>query len=263
MKKALLVFFVTVIILIIALAAHGAYWLFQNSKSKPLVPTATLEAVPEKVTKNTDVLTVDIAYPTVPGTGKEVEDVNTSIKAEIDKRIAAFEIEAKDSMNAEIDLPKDIKSSVIGSPSVEEKNARYVSIYMGMEWYLRGSAHPSHTIDTYIFDYQNKKVVAVSDLFKQEANYLVLLSKLSKEDLIAQSKQGDMGYMYDEAMVIDGTAPRVNNFSKMLPTKDGIVIYFDEYQVAPYAAGPQQVTIPYAKLKEIINPDGVIGTYKQ
>ncbi len=247
--------------LIVGLVIYGAYRLFQHSKPETVTPTTTAEVEVKKVTKSTDTISVDVTYPNVSGTGKEIEDTNLILRSDIDKRIASFEIEAEDSMNADIDLPKDIKSSVIGSPSIEEKNARYVSLFMGMEWYNRGAAHPSHTIDTYIYDYQNKKLVTVSDLFKQGSNYLTVLSKLSKEDLIAQSKQGDMGYVYDEAMVTDGTAPRADNFSKILPIKDGLVIYFDEYQVAAYAAGPQQVTIPYGKLKDIISPDGVLGIY--
>ena len=126
---------------------------------------------------------------------------------------------------------------------------------------MRGAAHPSHTIDTYIYDYQEKKLVTIEDLFKVGSPYLATLSKLAKEDLLLQSKEGDLGFIYDEKMVEDGTKPIVNNFSKVLPTDDGLMIYFDEYQVAPYAAGPQQVAIPYAKLRDVIDPKGVLGMY--
>ncbi|RIK32332.1 MAG: hypothetical protein DCC56_00555 [Anaerolineae bacterium] len=36
----------------------------------------------------------------------------------------------------------------------------------------------------------------------------------------------------------------------------GFVITFDEYQVAPYAADPQTVTVPYSELKPLINQQG-------
>jgi hypothetical protein len=36
-------------------------------------------------------------------------------------------------------------------------------------------------------------------------------------------------------------------------------VTFDPYQVAPYAAGPQYVLVPYSALKDIIKADGPIA----
>ena len=238
----------------------------QLTETAPQVsqPVAETSVTTEKIEKNTDVLTVEVTYPTVPtvpGVTQEIKQTNESLKKLVDEKIAEFEKEAVDNTNAELEIPKEVHSTITGGPSVEEQNDRYVSIFMGMEWYLRGAAHPSHTIDTYIYDYKNKTLLKVSDLFKQGSNYLTVLSGLSKEDLLSQSKQGDMGYVYNEEMVSDGTVPSVDNFSRILPTKDGLVVYFNEYQVAPYAAGPQQVVIPYSKLKDIIATEGVLSLY--
>jgi hypothetical protein len=35
-----------------------------------------------------------------------------------------------------------------------------------------------------------------------------------------------------------------------------MLVFFDPYQVAPYAAGPQAVTIPYAALADVADPAG-------
>ena len=244
-------------IFVIALV-YGQFTKTSPQVSQPIVETPVQV---EKIEKNTDVLTVEVTYPTVPGTIQEIKQTNESLKKLMDEKIAEFEKDAVDSTNAELDIPKEVHSTVTGSPSIEEQNERYVSIFVGMEWYLRGAAHPFHTIDTYVYDYQNKKLVTVPDLFKQGVDYVVVLSTLSKEDLKAQLKQGDAEYVYNEEMVREGAAPTKENFSKVLPTKDGLVIYFDEYQVAPYAAGPQQVVIPYAKLKDIIDTESVLGFY--
>jgi hypothetical protein len=42
-----------------------------------------------------------------------------------------------------------------------------------------------------------------------------------------------------------------------------LLITFDEYQVAPYAAGPQKVAIPYSELRALINPQGPLGKLSQ
>lgn len=238
-----------------------AVFFFQKHGIQSSSTNIATQTEQEKMLKNTNALVTNVTFPKIPGNTKDVIFANVFIQGEIIKRIGAFEVDAQDSMKSAVDLSKDIKSSITGSPSIEEKNDRYVAIFMGIEWYLRGSAHPSHTIDTYIYDYQQKKLVEASQLFVRGSDYLKTLSRLSKEGLLAQSKKGDMGYVYDESMVTDGTAPQQENFSKILPLKDGLVVYFDEYQVAPYAAGPQQVIIPYSKLKGIIDPHGPLSRY--
>jgi hypothetical protein len=242
----------TIIIVILALVIGGGYLsMHPKQQSVPVTPT--------RLTVDNDALTASLQYPVIPGEGEAIRAANASIKNAIDIRIQDFQKEANESAALGVGLPDTVKSTINGSPSIEEKNERYVSIFMGAEWYLRGAAHPSHTIDTYIYDYRENKLVTTQDLFILGSDYLPLLSRLSREDLIQQSKEGDLGFTYEEDMLEEGTMPRIENFSHILPTKDGLVVYFDEYQVAPYAAGPQQVVIPYAELKAIIDPSGVLG----
>lgn len=243
------------------LVAFGFYTYNSKDELDEVKVIQTASSTLKKFSKENEIISVNVTYPNILGSSKEITQANDFIKNEIDKKIESFENDAKESSQADIGLPKEIKSTVTGSPAVEESNDRYTSIFMGMEWYLRGSAHPSHSIYTYIYDYKKNSLVSINDLFKNGSDYLTVLSTLSKEDLLLQSKEGDLGYIYDESFVKEGTTPIKDNFAKILPLKDGLAIYFDEYQVAPYAAGPQQVVIPYAKLKDIINPDGVLGIY--
>lgn len=219
------------------------------------------EVEEKKMTKESEVISVTVTYPTIPGNSRTIATTNTVIANDINKRIADFEKDAEDSLGAPIGLPKEIKSTMTGSPSIEEKNDRYVAVFMGMEWYLRGAAHPGHTIDTYIYDYAREKLVSVGDMFKPGSDYLKKFSEYAYQDFLAQSKIGDNGFVFDQSMVTEGTKPTKENFSRILPIRDGLVIYFSEYQVAPYAAGPQQVVIPYSELKDIIDPSGVLGMY--
>jgi hypothetical protein len=55
----------------------------------------------------------------------------------------------------------------------------------------------------------------------------------------------------------------VENYRNWNITPDGLMITFDEYQVAPYAAGPQTVTVPYSELRGLINPEGVLKQFTQ
>ncbi len=247
----------------LAVAAGGVY--SYNEKQKAARIQGEMEArARQKLTKETDAISVDITYPIIPENGEylaKTASVNAEIREGINKRISTFEKDANENVQLGMGLPQEVKSTVTGSPSLRDSSERYVSLFMGIEWYLRGAAHPSHTIDTYVYDYEKGALVGVSEFFKPGSAYLERLSVLAKEDLVKQSMRGDLGYVYDENIVNEGTFPIKENFARMLPMKDGLAIYFNEYQVAPYAAGPQQVMIPYAKLQDIIDPHGVLGAY--
>lgn len=251
--------YITTGILTLALIAGGVCVYSENQKVARQKDEAQQALAMQKLTKETDALVINVTYPIIVGAG--TSQVNADIRADIDKKVESFEKDANESASLGIGLPQTIKSTVTGSPATEEKNNRYVALFLGMEWYLRGAAHPSHSIDTYVYDYEQRRLVAPPDYFKSGSAYLERLSALSKEDLLKQSTQGDLGFSYDENMVNEGTAPTQKNFSHILPLRDGLMIYFDEYQVAPYAAGPQQVVIPYAKLQDLIDPSGVLGMY--
>lgn len=258
MKNPLYITFLIMVLICILLGFAGYRYIQTGVQSAPPIGMVTGS---DKRIEETDTLSVKVTYPTVPEITQKAADVNKQMRTALDERIEDFKREAEEGFRETIDLPKDIKSTVTGSPSVEENNARYIAIFMGTEWYMRGAAHPSYSIDTYVYDYKESKLVTVPEMFKEGSDYLALLSKLSREDLMEQAKVGDLGFAYDRETVELGTAPVPEHFSKMLPIKDGLMIYFSEYQVASYAAGPQQVVIPYVKLKDSINPDGVLGMY--
>jgi hypothetical protein len=244
---------------VVALIMLGAYLYKHQPGSVPKV-TQPSSSVPLVRQDETDTYSIHVEYPVVDEALPGAQAANASMKQDIDARIAAFEKEATDSTQNPIDLPKEVKSTVAGSPSTEYETDRYVSLFFGSEWYVRGAAHPYHMIFTYVFDKKLGKLVTIQDFFLPYSKYFQFLSAYAYGDL--KSQEGDLGFEFDEQMLRSGTEATLENFRHALPTKDGLMIYFDEYQVAPYAAGPQQIAVPYAKLKEFIDPQGVLGTYK-
>jgi len=39
---------------------------------------------------------------------------------------------------------------------------------------------------------------------------------------------------------------------------DGLVFYFNSYEIAPYAMGPTEIKIPYAEIRNLIKEDGLL-----
>ncbi len=108
-----------------------------------------------------------------------------------------------------------------------------------------GGAHPNHTIQTFVYQKEENKILTISDLEQKYSNLLSILSEesrnlLRKNPKIEHTKLG-------EEMLLEGTQPISDNFQHFVMTKDGILIFFEPYQVAPYAEGSFRILIPNSK----------------
>lgn len=115
-----------------------------------------------------------------------------------------------------------------------------------------GGAHTIRDIKTMTFNLESGKVVDLNDTFKEDSNYIDIISQKSAEQLI---ESGRLGNMLNEEWVRDGTAPKEENFKHFALTDNSIIFYFPHYQVAPWIAGEQYVDIMYEELLTILNPD--------
>ncbi len=109
-----------------------------------------------------------------------------------------------------------------------------------------GGAHPNNTIKTFVYQKEEKKVITISDLEQKNPNLLSILSEESRKLLrenpkIEHTKLG-------EEMLLEGTKPTLDNFQNFAFTKDGMLIFLEPYQVAPYAEGSFRILIPNSKL---------------
>ena len=128
-----------------------------------------------------------------------------------------------------------------------------LSLKFDITTYYTGAAHPGDVSQTVTYDLQQGRDLQLSDLFIPDADYLTVISKYC----IAQLGTRDIGF---EGFELGATATAENYRSWNL-TADGLMITFDEYQVAPYAAGPQTVVIPYKQLNQLIQPAGPLASY--
>ncbi|NJR12921.1 DUF3298 domain-containing protein [bacterium] len=86
-----------------------------------------------------------------------------------------------------------------------------------------------------------ERTLSLADLFQDGADPYALLAPLARADLTER--------LPDLADFVNpGTEPTAENFATWILASDVLILYFPPYQVAPYAAGPQTVTIPLADL---------------
>ena len=181
-----------------------------------------------------------------------------------DPRAAAFTAEMQDFVQGLIAEYKKNMASM-GPPPIQATSSfdvRYqvvsppgniLSINYQTEGYVAGMAHPYHLIYTFNYDLEAGKDIALSDLFQPNADYLGALSKYCAAQLNTRN--------IDFQDFSQGANPTAANYKNWNITPDGLMITFDEYQVAPYVAGPQTVVIPYSELGQLIQSPGPLTPY--
>jgi len=90
---------------------------------------------------------------------------------------------------------------------------------------------------------ESGKAVVLQELFGNPEAALGIISATARQDL--EQKLGDM---LQPETLHTGTLPEPDNFSTFMLTATALRIFFQPYQVAPWAAGPQHVDIPLEKL---------------
>jgi len=130
-----------------------------------------------------------------------------------------------------------------------EINKKYISLRIESLEYT-GGAHPLTTSYVFNYDIEKGKIINLSDIFNKDKNYLEIISQKSIEYLL---KINETDKFSDEEWIREGAKASEQNYSLFNFNKDAIVFNFDQYQVAPYASGRQQVIIPLKNVKDILN----------
>lgn len=127
-----------------------------------------------------------------------------------------------------------------------------ISLKFTVDFYSDGAAHPGTTSHTATYDLEAGAFLALDRLFLPGADFLKTISDYCVTQLLTR----DIAF---DPLFTTGANPTVENYRNWNFTADGLLITFDAYQVAAYAAGPQLVTIPYAELQSIIDSQGPLA----
>lgn len=189
---------------------------------------------------------LDIQKPVFSGfENRDIErHINTQIADKIDDVSFGFKKELNDwTVPDSMDEP----SSLYITATTTSMTGRYESVQFSVEQFMVGSAHPSSYEVALNFDINTGKVVALNDIFS--GDYLSVISKYSK-DVLGERFADD----YDdyEENFGKGTDPQSENYENFLITQNGLLVIFDQYQVAAGVAGKQTVLIPWSQLNSVI-----------
>jgi hypothetical protein len=229
---------------------------------EPINFTGEVDVVAKSVKENDKKLMyeIDAQYPQLTGgNNPNFEKFNLAARALVTKTVAGFKKDMKPEESEE-PRPEGSMGSDLGiGYTIALAQDDLISVQFDIGSYYQGAAHPNSFTEVVNYDLKNGKQLKLADLFKPGAKYLQTLSTYCMTDLKKQWKEKGMELVED--MLKEGTAPAVKNFESWTITKRGLGINFDPYQVAPYAAGPQFVMVPYSALKDLIKPDGPLAVF--
>lgn len=200
--------------------------------------------------KKPAVYEVDVSFPQIDkGDATIATAFNAAVRNPLDKEVADL---IKDALEAE-------KENVIGpgmwsitmDAMATYQSPRLINSFLSGSVYT-GGAHPNLIYQNVILDRTTKKALHVKDLFVSADKGLAYLSEASRKALKQKSQAMEMS---DEDWLKTGTEPDDANFSQTHLTEQGLTITFPPYQVAAYAAGPQEVQIPWKDIQSLIKPE--------
>ncbi len=175
----------------------------------------------------TDTYSVRATYPQFG-----IPAIDATIKKSVDDAIAQFKQDAAGPLmtSAKNEFISIFDSAYIGSDIVSAK-----LIYSE----YTGGAHPNSIIVGLNFDRTTGKALSLEDA-------LTLIDQ-SLEDVAAKSKEVLKTELHDGFQFPEGTDPKPENYSAFTVSAEKVTFAFQAYQVAAYAAGPQEVSFERKK----------------
>jgi hypothetical protein len=122
------------------------------------------------------------------------------------------------------------------------------SFKFNFSFYADSAAHPGLNSLTLNYDLGQGRELALSDLFLPNSNYLAIIAEYCINELRKQP--------FADSSSLEGAQPTSENYRNWNIEPSGVMITFDTYQVAPGAAGPQTIVVPYDQLATLIDPKG-------
>jgi hypothetical protein len=229
---------------------------------QPISFTSPVRVFPKTIRDNSKEkrYSVDAEYPEIQG-DLRFDGFNREARSLVTKDVGAFKAaETSDEYADDTTLPSETQNSTLDLRyEVRYATDDLISVEFTESSYSRGAAHPNSLTTVLNYDVKNNRKLGLSDLFSAK-NYLRVIANYCMKDLRDRAKN-DSDSMISEEMMQSGASPHADNYRAVAITKKGLWVTFDPYQVAPYAAGPQFVLVPYSALKDIIKPDGAIGPF--
>ncbi len=224
-KKFLII--VAVLLVLVGGGGFAAWKWFPQSAIIPEVLRSYQEGdvKTETVQEKTDTYSIKVEYPQFG-----ISAVDEKIKEGIGTLVDEFKKIAESNTG---DMPYELESS-FDDPYVDDE---IISTRLIVSMYT-GGAHPSTTIYGLNYSRKTGKEISLDSVLKLIGATLAQVAEITSVEL--EKKLGS-------SFVREGAEPKQENYWIFSINEKGVTFIFNEYQVAPYAAGPQGVSFARAE----------------
>jgi hypothetical protein len=230
-----------------------------SSESGPATETPVPIATQQEVTllpqesseqSETPKYTIHLQYPHLQWVPQATTDTfNERIDTHMADEVTAFKANVNDVEEWRLQNMPGASSDLNISYTVTYQKDSLISLLFTVDFYLAGAAHPGQYSHAFNFDLGTGKFLDLSDGFLPGSDYLQRIADYCTDAL------NQAGNLQNP----QGAAALDENYRLWNIQLDGLLISFDTYQVAPGAAGRQQVLVPYSTLEEVIDPQGPLA----
>ena len=228
---------------------------------EPSTPPRGVPLEQQRIQETGPHFSIEAVYPVLTGDGPVVAKANQEIRALVDQVVGTFrgQIAEYDAEPPEVPTDGGDRGEEArgwegpdwslgidyGSPYQTD---RFLAIpFSGYEY--TGGAHGMSLILPLVIDLATGQPIAPEGLFLPGSPWLERLSERCFAGL-----RGRELLSADTEWLREGTAPTAENYALLFPGPEGLTVTFPPYSVAPYAAGIQEVLIPYGDLAGLLSP---------
>lgn len=223
-------------VFLVVAVALAAYFISPRLPFSEEEPQEVQQPVPvrtETLAEKTDAYSIDMKYPQF-----DIPAIDIKIKAGVDAFVEEFKKEATERKGT--DVPYELTSSFAGTYVDNEIISTRLTVSR-----FTGGAHPGTFVYGLNYAKDTGKEIGLKSVLALIGATLTQVSEHSSAEL--KKKLGD-------SFIPQGATPTEENYWMYSINDKGVTFIFNEYQVAPYAVGPQRVSfaraVPVAKTEE-------------
>lgn len=240
-----------------ALVATGVYFFGLQPEREHIIDNDSyiVDHTIQTIKEETSAYEITAHYPEFSGLPIYENEINSLIRELINGEINSY----KTDLDEAASFDKTATGIFNSDTSVILENSQIISVRFNISTYMSGAAHPFNYVKGLNIDVSKGQKLTLDEIFSRD--YLNIISDLTRTKLLQDraKAQEDPLDQQQEQWIREGTEPRTENFSAFVLGAQDITIFFNPYQVAPYAAGIIDVSIPYSDIKGAIRDESPLN----
>lgn len=201
------------------------------------------EVKKETITDEGKEYNISINYPRTKS-----EAINTTFKTFAEDQMESFKKDIDWINDPTIDSTSSENQILTLDIDYTNQKSATVDNYLFSIMIYTGGAHGLQVNKAYSFT-QAGTQIQLASVFTNGINGLKTIAPYVESELKKRNINDDLEWL------TDGSSPTLENYQTFTITDEGITFILSEYQVAPYVAGPQIVSVPLFVFKKIANPN--------